>query len=121
MFSRQHIQAIVDLANKDDFIFKKGQELDLTMKLAIKLEGEEKVYKFNFEKGRITEMTSDEDAPFIISAPPQVWELIFLGKLEPFVAITQGKMKLTGELGKLSRWYVPLGRLFELFKEVKVK
>lgn len=121
MFSPEHIQAIVDLVNKDEFIAKKGGELDMTVKLAIKLDGQDKTYKFNFEKGRIPRLDYDEDAPFVISAPADVWELIFLGKLDPFVATTQGKMKLKGELGKLSRWYVPFSRLFELFRQVKIK
>jgi L-fuculose-phosphate aldolase len=121
MFSSEHIQAIVDLVNQDEFIVKKGQEMDLTLKLAIKLDGTDKVYKFNFEKGRIAKLEFDAEAPFIISAPPEVWEAVFLGKLDPFVATTQGKMKLKGDLGRLSRWYVPFSRLFELFKEVKIK
>lgn len=121
MFSPEHIQAIVDLVNKDEFILKKGEELDLTLQLAIKLDGYDRTYKFNFEKGRITKLESDEDAPFVISAPLEVWEGVFLGKIEPFVATMQGRMKLKGELGKLSRWYVPFSRLFELFKQVKIK
>lgn len=121
MFSPEHIQAIVDLVNKDEFIAQKGQELDLTVKLAIKLNGHNMIYKFNFERGRITKLEFDEDAPFVISAGVDVWESIFLGKLDPFVATMQGKMKLKGELGKLSRWYVPFSRLFELFKQVKIK
>jgi L-fuculose-phosphate aldolase len=121
MFSQEHIQAIVDLVNQDKFIREKGKELDLTVKLAIKLDGSDKVYRFNFEKGRIKKLEFDEDAPFVISAPRDVWKLIFLGRLDPFVAITQRKMRLKGELGKLSRWYVPFSRLFELFKEVKIR
>ena len=129
MFSKEHIQAIVDLVNQDEFIAKKGQELDLTLQLAIKLDpstslragGHNSAYKFNFEKGKIIKLDFDEDAPFVISAPTDAWELVFLGKLDPFVAVMQGKMKLKGELGKLSRWYVPFSRLFELFKQVKIK
>lgn len=121
MFSKEHIQAIVDLVNKDEFIATKGREMDLTLQLAIKLDGVNTAYKFNFEKGRITRLDFDEDAPFVISAGKEVWELVFLGKLDPFVATTLGKMKLKGELGKLSRWYVPFSRLFELFKQVKIK
>ena len=129
MFSKEHIQAIVDLVNKDEFIAKKGQELDLTLQLAIKLDpstslgagGHNQTFKFNFEKGRIVRLDSDEDAPFVISAPTDSWQLVFLGKLDPFVAVMQGKMKLKGELGKLSRWYVPFSRVFELFKQVKIK
>jgi putative sterol carrier protein len=111
----------VDLVNKDEYIAKKGQELDLTLQLTIKLEDKNTCYKFTFEKGRITRLDFDNNAPFVISASGQVWELVFLGKLEPFVATLQGKMKLKGELGKLSRWYVPFSRLFELFKQVKIK
>lgn len=121
MFSQEHIQAIVDLVNKDELIAKKGQELDLTLKLAIKLDGNNQIFKFNFEKGRIMKLEYDEDAPFVISAPIDVWQMVFLGKVDPFVATMQGKMKLKGELGKLSRWYVPFTRLFELFKQVKIK
>lgn len=121
MFSDEHIQKIVDLVNQDEFIAKKGGELDLTLKLAIKLDGQNRAYKFNFEKGKIVKLDFDDDAPFVISAPVDAWELVFLGKLDPFVAVMQSKMKLKGEIGKLSRWYVPFSRLFELFKQVRIK
>ena len=121
MFSREHIQAIVALVNKDEFIEQKGRELDLTVKLAIKMDGSDEVYKFNFEKGKIVKLDFDSDAPFVISAPPEVWRQVFSGKLDSFVAVTQGKMKLSGQLGQLSKWYVPFTRLFAIFKEVRIK
>ncbi len=121
IFSKEHIQAIVDLVNKDEFIAEKGEELDLTVKLAIKLDDDNRAYKFNFEKGKIIRLDSDVDAPFVISAPREIWEQVFLGKLDSFVAVTQGKMKLQGQLGQLSKWYVPFTRLFELFTQVKFK
>lgn len=121
MFSRKHIQAIVDLVNKDEFIAKKGRELGLTLELAIKNDADAKAYRFIFDKGVITGLAEDGKAPFVISAPATSWEAVFLGKLDPFVAVTQGKMKLQGQLGQLARWYVPFSRLFELFKQVKIK
>jgi L-fuculose-phosphate aldolase len=121
MFSKEHIQAIVDLVNKDEFIAQKGKELDLTVKLAIQMDGCSEAFKFNFEKGKIAKLDFDAQAPFVISAPGPVWEQVFLGKLDCFVAVTQGKMKLSGQLGQLSKWYVPFTRLFALFKEVKIK
>ncbi|MBM3246368.1 MAG: hypothetical protein FJZ13_03445 [Candidatus Omnitrophica bacterium] len=121
MFSKEHIQAIVELVNKDAFIAQKGKELDLTVELAIKMDGSDNAYKFNFKEGRIAELGLDAHAPFVISAPPAVWEQVFLGKLDSFVAVTQGKMHLKGELGKLSKWYVPFTRLFALFKQVKIE
>ncbi|MFH1198602.1 MAG: class II aldolase/adducin family protein [Candidatus Omnitrophota bacterium] len=119
MFSREHIQAIVDLVNKDEFIAAKGKELGLTLQLAIKLADTQTAFKFNFENGHIVRLDNDADAPFIISAPAAVWEQVFLGKLDSFVAVTQGKMKLQGQLAQLSKWYVPFTRLFQIFKQVK--
>lgn len=121
MFSPGHIQAIVDLVNKDAFIAQKGGELDLTVNLAVALEGTQKAYTFGFEKGRIARLAPGADAPFVISAPAEVWEQVFLGRLDSFVAVTQGKMKLSGQLAQLSKWYVPFARLFELFKQVPFK
>lgn len=121
MFSKGHIEAIVDLVNQDDFIAKKGKELDLTVKLAIKLSGEDKAYKFIWDQGKIKELQFDAEAPFVISASADIWREVFLGHLDPFVAVTQGKMNLDGQLGQLSRWYVPFSRLFEIFKQVKFK
>ncbi len=121
MFSREHVQAIVDLVNKDELIAQKGKELDLTVQLAIKLDGTDKAFKFNFEKGRIIRLDPDANASFVISAPKEIWEQVFLGRLDSFVAVTQGKMKLEGQLAQLSKWYVPFTRLFALFKQVKFK
>jgi L-fuculose-phosphate aldolase len=121
IFSREHIQAIVELVNKDAFIAQKGAEQGMTLKLAIAMDGYDTAYKFNFEKGRIVNLEFDNDAPFVISAPIEIWEAVFLGKIDPFVTTTQGKMKLKGEMGKLSRWFVPFSRLFEIFKQVKIK
>lgn len=121
MFSKEHIQEIVDRVNKDAFISQKGAELNLTVQLAIKMDNFPDVYKFNFEQGKITRLDFDENAPFVISAPENVWEQVFLGKLDSFVAVTQGKMKLSGSFGQLSKWYVPFTRLFGIFREVKIK
>ncbi len=121
MFSPEHIEAIVDLVDRDEFISQKGKELDLTVKLAITLEGSDKSYRFNFEKGKIVKLDHDKQAPFVISASEDIWKQVFLGEIDPFVAVTQGRMSLNGQLGQLSRWYVPFSRLFELFKQVKFK
>lgn len=121
IFTPEHVQAIVDLVNRDEFFLQKAGELDLTAQVAVKLDVQNLIFKFNFEKGRITKVEQDEDAPFVISAPIEVWEAVFLGKVDPFVATMQGKMKLKGDFGKLSRWYVPFSRLFEIFRQVRIK
>jgi ribulose-5-phosphate 4-epimerase/fuculose-1-phosphate aldolase len=120
MFSEEHIRAIVDLVNKDEFIARKGSELDLTLQLVIKLDGTAACFRFTFEKGKITALDLEDKAPFVISAPTPVWLAVFRGQLDPFTATTQGKMKLKGEFSRLSRWYAPFSRLFELFTQVRI-
>jgi len=122
MFSLSHIKAIVGLVNDDESFARWGDELDLTVDLAIKLHGEtKKAYTFHFVKGKIQRIENTDQAPFVISAPREIWQQVFLGKLDPFVATTQKKMELRGELTKLTRWYLPFTRLFALFKEVKIQ
>ncbi len=121
MFSSQHIQRIVDLANQDQYIKEKGEELDLTTQVVIKLDEANLAYKFVFEKGSVKKIDNDFDAPFIISGKEAIWRLIFEGKLDPFVATTQGKLKLKGDFGKISKWYAPFNRLFIIFKQVGIK
>ncbi|UCB56633.1 MAG: class II aldolase/adducin family protein [Candidatus Omnitrophota bacterium] len=120
MFSREHILTIVKLINQDEAFLSKAKELGLTAQVAIKLDGDN-TFKFNFQEGRIKRVDFDDNAPFVISGGSEAWRLIFEGRLDPFVATTQGKLKLKGELGKLSRWYVPFTRMFSLFKEVKIQ
>ncbi|MCG2677674.1 class II aldolase/adducin family protein [bacterium] len=122
MFTREHILAIVDLINEDEKFLTKAKELNLTAQVVIKIDEEkDKAYKFNFRKGKIIKVEYNDDAPFVISGPADVWRLIFEGKLDPFVATTQGKLKLKGDLGRLSRWYVPFSRMFSLFKEMRIE
>lgn len=120
MFSPGHIDAIVGLVNSDAFIASKGKELDLTLQLSVVLDDDGTAYKFVFQQGKISSIEHSADAPFVISAPASAWREVFAGRLDPFTAVTQGRMKLKGQLGQLSRWYVPFSRLFELFKQVPV-
>jgi L-fuculose-phosphate aldolase len=120
MFSQEHILAIVSLINQDEKFLSQAKALDLTTQVAIKLDAVEKIYKFHFQQGKISKVDHNEDAPFVISGPAEVWRLIFEGKVDPFVATTQGKLKLKGDLAKLSRWYAPFTRMFALFREVKI-
>ncbi|MFC1593892.1 class II aldolase/adducin family protein [Candidatus Omnitrophota bacterium] len=121
MFSSEHIQEIVDLANQDSYIQEKGKELDLTTQVVIKLDEKNVVYKFVFTQGSVEKVDNDSEAPFVISGKGDVWRLIFEGKLDPFVATTQGKLKLKGDFGKISKWYAPFNQLFAIFKQVKIQ
>lgn len=120
MFSLEHIQALVDLIGNDALFLEKAQASNLTAQVAIKLDATDKIYKFNLEQGRLAKLDFDENAPFVLSAPKEIWEAVFLGRLNPIVGIMQGKIKLKGDLVKLIPWYGAFNRMFELFKEIKV-
>lgn len=116
LFSPEHIKKIVSLVNEDKEVKEKGEALNLTTKLAIMVDEENKIYNFHFNKGKIDTVTDDEDAEFVISGPVSVWRLVFERKLDPFAAATQKKLKLKGDMAKLSRWYAPFNRIFDLWK-----
>ncbi|MDP1853817.1 MAG: class II aldolase/adducin family protein [Candidatus Omnitrophota bacterium] len=121
LFSQEHIKKIVSLVNEDKEVKEKGEALNLTTKLAIKVDEENRIYNFHFNKGKIDTVTNDEDAEFVISGPAAVWRMVFDRRLDPFAAATQRKLKLKGDMAKLSRWYAPFNRIFDLWKLAPVK
>ena len=118
MFSYEHIAAIVKKVNEDSFIQEKGKALELTMNLSISMNSSSERYRFVFERGTILALDNSTDVQFAITASQEIWFLVFSGKLDPFVAVTQKKMFLEGNFGHLSKWYVPFTRLFAIFTEV---
>lgn len=121
MFSDQHIETIVDLVNKNEEFLKQAKDLALKTKLAVKMDETGKAFCFTFDDGKITNISnSDKEAEFVISGPENIWRKIFNRELDPFVATTQKKLKLKGDFGKISRWYAPFNKLFEVWRKVGV-
>lgn len=122
MFSPQHMNRIVELINCNEDISRLGRQLEMTTNLAVKLDETEEVYNFHFVDGRIKEVSrSQESAEFVISGPEKYWRMIFNRQLDPFAATTQKKLKLVGDFGKISRWYVPCTKIFQIWKEVPIE
>lgn len=122
MFSDEHINAIVDLVNKNEDFLKQAKAFALKTKLAVKMDETGKTFCFSFDDGKIVDVShSEKDAEFVISGSGQNWRKIFNRELDPFVATTQKKLALKGDFGKISRWYAPFNKLFEIWKKVGVK
>jgi len=121
MFSREHIDEIVKAVNADDLLKSLGEKTDMTMELAVLLNETGQVYSFQFERGRITNVGQNRDAEFLISAPGKVWSAVFLRQIDPFVATTQKKMHLKGDFARISKWYAPCNRIFELWQQVPIQ
>ena len=121
LFSEEHIKEIVRLVNGDRQLKELGEKTQMTMDLAVKLNETGKLYRFTFKKGRIIELDHNEKAEFLISAPAGVWRAVFNREIDPFVATTQKKMNLAGDFAKISKWYAPCSRIFELWQRVPVE
>ena len=93
----------------------------MTFDLAVLLNETGQAYAFQFNKGRITDVKKNADAEFVVSAPEKVWRQVFNREIDPFVATTQKKMELKGDFAKISKWYAPCSRVFEIWAKVPVE
>jgi len=121
LFSKEQIDEIVRLVNTDSQLKELGEKTNMTMDLAVKLNETGQIYSFHFEKGSIVRVGNDDGAEFLISAPENIWRAVFNREIDPFVATTQKKMNLRGDFARISRWYAPCNRIFQLWQRVPVE
>ena len=122
LFSKEQITQIVRLVNEDAQFRQMALQTNLETKLAVVLDETQTAYCFHFSGGGIKDFTADTgEAEFVISGKADYWRAIFRRQLDPFAATTQKKLKLKGDFAKISRWYVPFNRLFDLWTSVPVK
>lgn len=122
LFSAEQIKDIVEIVNNDDKFRELSLATALKTRLAVVLDETQTAYCFNFSDGKITDYShSTDEAEFVISGRSEYWRAIFNRQLDPFAATTQKKLKLKGDFAKISRWYVPFNRLFELWVRVPVE
>jgi L-fuculose-phosphate aldolase len=121
LFSGEQMAEISRLVNADSKMAEMGIKTQMTMELGVKLDETGQVFSFKFENGRITSVGANEKAEFLISAPEKIWRAVFSRQLDPFVATTQKTMKLAGDFARISKWYAPCSRIFEIWQQVPVE
>jgi L-fuculose-phosphate aldolase len=122
VFSIEHMNLIQKLVNEDAEAQILGQKTDLTVDYAIKQLDDGKVFNIHFEKGKITSITDDENADFVNAGKREIWIHVFNGRLDPFAATSQKKLRLQkGHIGDLAKWYAPFYRIFALWKDAPVR
>jgi L-fuculose-phosphate aldolase len=122
LFSREHMDALVDSANGDKDFRKFGADTALTTSLTLHLEERDVAWTVNFQAGEITELKPQSDGEFLISGKTEWWTAVFSNKIDAFLATQQGKLKLKrGELTELSRWYKPFQRAFALWQSIPIQ
>jgi L-fuculose-phosphate aldolase len=122
LFSREHLQALVDRANEDRQFRTAGAETGLTTSLTLYLDEANDAWTVEFVDGAISKLEHGGDGEFLISGRAEWWSAVFSNRIDPFLATQQGKLKLRrGELAQLSRWYKPFQRAFTLWQTVPLR
>ena len=121
LFSKEQIEEIVRLVNSDAQMQELGKKTAMNMDLAVCLQETGAIYSFKFENGRIVKTGNDAQAEFLITANETIWRAVFNREIDPFVATTQKKMNLRGDFARISKWYAPCSRIFQLWTQVPVE
>jgi L-fuculose-phosphate aldolase len=122
VFSIEHMNRIQKLVNEDEEAQRLGRKTDLTVNYAIKQLDDGKTFNIHFQRGKIANITDDENADFINAGKREIWIHVFNGRLDPFAATSQKKLRLQkGHIGDLAKWYAPFYRIFALWKDAPVK
>jgi len=121
LFTREHMNALVDSANGDGDFRRFGAETSLTTSLTLHMEETDAAWTVKFANGEISELSEASDGDFLISGKAEWWRAVFGNKIDAFLATQQGKLKLKqGELAQLSRWYKPFQRAFALWQTIPI-
>jgi L-fuculose-phosphate aldolase len=122
LFSREHMQALVDSANLDFEFRAHGAETGLTTSLTLLLAETGSAWTVHFVDGAITALDHGGEGEFMISGKVEWWNAVFSNRIDAFLATQQGKLKLKrGELAQLSRWYKPFQRAFAIWQTIPVQ
>jgi L-fuculose-phosphate aldolase len=120
LLSVEHVKSLTDLVNNDNDIRTLGEQLNLTCTLAVNNESTGECVCFYYEKGKITKADNNLNAEFVINGSEEILKKVFNREIDPFVASTQGKIKMKGDFARLSKWYPVMVKTFALWGKVEV-
>ena len=122
LFSKEHMTALVESANRDADFRKYGGETKLSTSLTLHMEENNASWTVKFVDGEITHLEQKDAGEFIISGKAEWWSAVFSNRIDAFLATQQGKLKLKrGELAQLSRWYKPFQRAFAIWQTIPIQ
>ena len=88
-------------------MYNKNQETDEAM-------------SFHYNNGKIVAVALNDQAEFVIIGKESILKRVFNRELDPFVALTQGKVKSKGDFTRMSKWYPVMVRTFQLWEQAPV-
>lgn len=121
MLSKEHMQQLREVINNDQEVQELGQKYDLTCTLAVKNQDNDEAMCFHYERGKIIKIDRTDKADFVIIGKEEILKKVFNRQIDPFVALTQGKVKSKGNFAKMSKWYPVMVRTFKLWEQAPVE
>ncbi|MFH1901209.1 MAG: class II aldolase/adducin family protein [Candidatus Omnitrophota bacterium] len=121
LLSKEHMGRLMELVNNDKEVQALGQKYDLTCTLAVKNQDNNMAMCFYYDKGKIIKTDNNENAEFVIIGKEAILKKVFNREVDPFVALTQGKVKSKGDFTKMSKWYPVMVRTFKLWEQAPVE
>ncbi|WP_420456085.1 SCP2 sterol-binding domain-containing protein [Rubrivirga sp.] len=110
LFSAPWATAVGDALNASDAYREAAATWDGAIRLAARdvPGGGERAVWLDLHHGRCDETRAGEhalaaEAPFEIAAPVAVWTEVLAGRLDPLMGMMLGKLKVTGDMGQISR------------------
>jgi L-fuculose-phosphate aldolase len=121
LFTAEHMEALVEAANRDSEFRALGAETALTTSLTLHEEETHSAWTVRYVNGEITELGSGDGGEFMISGKTEWWHAVFKARIDAFRAAQQGKLILKrGDLSQLARWYKPFQRAFALWQTIPI-
>lgn len=121
LFSTEHLQQLQKAVNSDPFVQNlNGAGFDGNLRLGVTGAEPQELY-FVFRQGRLAAVETSGEADLALETDRGTWQRIFSRQMDPFVGISQKKVVLSGGLGRLSRIYVPLSRIFQLWQGLQLQ
>jgi len=121
MLSQEHAQKLKDLVNNDSQAQELGKKYKLTTTLAVKDKQTNQAMCFHYQEGRIDKIEQNDNGEFVIIGDTDILKKVFNRQIDPFVALTQGKVSTKGDFTKLSKWYPVMVRTFSLWEKAPVR
>ncbi len=121
LLSPEHVNALVEIVNNDTQAQSLGRKYNLTTTLAVKNQGTGYAVCFYYRQGKIEKVEYNDNAEFVIIGRPDILKKVFNRQIDPFVALTQGKVKTKGDFSRMSKWYPVMVRTFKLWEKAKVE
>jgi len=121
LLSSKHINALVEIVNSDEEAQSLGKKYRLTTTLAVKNQDTQEAVCFYYKDGKIEKAENTDDAEYVIIGKTDILRRVFNREIDPFVALTQGKVKTKGDFAKMSKWYPVMVRTFKLWEQAPVE